>query len=95
MDTGRPRTSPSRGNVARERVYVRVNWGALVDDLMSAGLSMREVAERVDVTHAALSRARFGDMRHATGERLVVLWMQTTGLDREALPLSDGLECEP
>ena len=47
-----------------------------------------------DISESALRNARYGDMRHSTGERLVALWMRVTGEERESLPMSDGLDVE-
>lgn len=80
--------------MGRERVFLRVHWRAVIADLQAAGYTLRQLGERVGVDHTALCRCNYGDMRHAAGERLVTLWMQTTGNEREALPLSDGLEYE-
>lgn len=66
----------------------------VVADLQRHGHTLRQVANTIDVDHSTLSKTRYSDMRHATGERLISLWMNVTGEPREALPLSDGMECE-
>lgn len=73
---------------------LRVNWAMVVADLQRHGHTLRQVANTIDVDHSTLSKTRYSDMRHATGERLISLWMNVTGEPREALPLSDGMECE-
>jgi len=73
---------------------LRVNWAMVVADLQRHGHTLRQVAYTIDVDHSTLSKTRYSDMRHATGERLISLWMNVTGEPREALPLSDGMECE-
>lgn len=80
--------------MARECV-LRVNWGCVIHDLQQSGWSLRRIADTVgDITESALRNARYGDMRHATGERMVGLWMRVTQQEREALPMSDGLDVE-
>lgn len=74
---------------------LRVNWGCVLQDLQQAGWSLRRIAQSVgDVSESALRTARYGDMRHSTGERVVALWMRVTGAEREALPMYDGLDVE-
>lgn len=79
----------------RQTVSLRVNWGAVMTDLQAAGWSLRRIADTVgDVSEAALRNARYGDMRHATGERVIQLWMRVTGCDRDELPMCDGMDVE-
>lgn len=80
--------------MARDQVVLRVNWAIVFEDLKKAGLSLRQTAAEVGVSHAALCQSKYGDMKHSTGERLITLWIQKTGQVREALPLSDGLDVQ-
>lgn len=91
MQLAEPR--PVRHQV--QRLELRVNWGAVVEDLQCSGLSLRRIGELVDVAESTLRACRYGDMGHSKGERLITLWMQHTGHEREAIPLWDGLGCEP
>lgn len=74
---------------------LRVNWASVLEDLQAHGWSLRTIAAALgDVTEGALRKCRYGDVRHSTGERLVALWMRVTKQEREALPMSDGLDVE-
>ncbi len=78
-----------------QRIELRVNWGAVVEDLQMHGMSLRRIAELVGVAESTLRACRYGDLGHSKGERIILLWMQHTGCEREAIPLWDGLGCEP
>lgn len=73
---------------------LRVDWGAVIEQLQASGRSLREVAADVGVSEGALRKARFGDVRYGTGERLVLVWVEVTGQDPEELPRTDGLQAE-
>jgi hypothetical protein len=67
----------------------RVNWRTLIDDLISRGWDLDEIAESCLVTRPAVLGWHLYDRepKHARGERLVALWMAQTGRKRESLPI--------
>lgn len=70
----------------------RVDWFRVLSDLRRAGMALTLIAT---VTHSSKTRLlglRNADAepKHATGERIIRLWIQQTGLPREKLPMQSA-----
>jgi transposase len=65
-----------------------VDFGALLDDLKASGMTYREAAKRVGVTHTTiwLWKHRRCEPQYSAGETLVTLWATETGGDVLLLP---------
>lgn len=66
-----------------------VDWFRIVADLKRLGLSARDVERRTGIPKSTLiswTGALASEPRHQSGEALIALWVQVTGLSRDHLP---------
>lgn len=65
-----------------------IDWALLLEELRLSSLTFRDIATAVDVNHTSLIKysQQATSPSHATGERLIAFWMQTTGKTRDQLP---------
>ncbi|WP_449280120.1 helix-turn-helix domain-containing protein [Luteimonas changyuni] len=66
----------------------RVDWAAVLTDLSVAGLSCRAVARTLDLPESTVRRWRRPIVQpgYESGEALIALWIDATGLARGQLP---------
>jgi hypothetical protein len=68
-----------------------VDWVRVIANLQATGLSRAGIAERCFVAKGSIDAYGSEDMRqrpeHSTGERLIALWCETLGYERDALPM--------
>lgn len=70
-----------------DRDDLRVNWFLVIVELCRRGYTHMTVAAAVGVPKSTVQGWKQGaEPRHSDGERMVMLWCQVTGLDRDSLP---------
>lgn len=65
------------------------DWGAMIDDMLCRGLSLRDVGKSMgcEITTRMLHHYRVGvQPLHWRGEGLIALWCKTTGQQRGEAP---------
>jgi hypothetical protein len=68
-----------------------VDWVRLIDNLQRLGMTRACIADRVHCVKGSIDAYASADLRqrpeHSQGERLIALWIESTSLDREDLPM--------
>lgn len=68
-----------------------VDWVRVIANLQTAGLSLQGIADAATCSKSQVIAYGSEEMRqrpeHSTGERLIALWCQRLGYEREALPM--------
>lgn len=66
-----------------------VDWCEVIASLTRAGLSTRVVGQAISVPSSTIHGWKMGAQpKHADGERLIWLWCQHSGQEREAVPIA-------
>lgn len=70
----------------------RVDWFRVLSDLRRAGMALPLIASltRCSKTKLLGLRNAEAEPKHATGERIIALWMRQTELPRERLPMQSS-----
>lgn len=65
----------------------RVDWFKIIDDLKRQGVSLYGICAAIGVSPQKLCGYKQGsEPKHGDGEKLLKLWCQVTGKDREQVP---------
>ncbi|BCD83607.1 hypothetical protein PSm6_00140 [Pseudomonas solani] len=71
-------------------VAMRVDWFRVIADLRRCGFCAQAVADVAGVGKATVIGWKQGaEPSHATGERLISFWSNSTGYARELLPMTE------
>lgn len=66
----------------------KTDWFRVLNDISKAGYSLQKIAYELDVAASTLIGWKQGAVpKHHTGEALIAIWIRTTGLAREQLPV--------
>lgn len=66
----------------------RISWFRLFSEMKEKGWSLYRIRDRLDVSKSTLIGWKMGvEPRHADGERLILLWIEVTGKQRNELPI--------
>jgi len=73
---------------ARLPTIARIDWFRVLMDLKRAGLSLETTALFVEMSKSAVISWKNLDCEpgHTSGERLLMLWERSTGMDKSAAP---------
>lgn len=83
-----PRARAFRGYPLPLVASFRVDWFRVMTDITRTKLSIEKIAKELDVAKATAWGWKEGvEPRHYDGERLITLWCEITGSDRDRLPM--------
>lgn len=72
----------------------RIDWFRVITMVLRGGYSIQSAADVIDVARTTLIGWKQGaEPRYTEGERLVLLWMDVTKLDRSNLPMVSVTDC--
>jgi len=74
-------------------VKLVVDWVTLLEQLRDAGIRTGTISERTGVAVSTLREYRLGikSPLHSSGEAIVRFWCESTGKDREFVPMTEQL----
>jgi hypothetical protein len=70
-----------------DRDDLRVNWFLVIVEMSRRGYSDTAIAGAIGTPRSTVRGWKQGaEPRHADGERMILLWCQVTGMERDTLP---------